>query len=93
MTEEPMTDSEILGRTPPHAVAAEKAVLGSIILLPGMLDNVAEVIGPEDFYDDANKIIYTRLLELHAAGKPVDVRLLGAALKATGDWERAGGGP
>lgn len=86
-----MTDSEILGRSPPHDLAAEKGVIGSIILLPAMFDEVIEVIGPEDFYNDANKVIYERLLELHAAGKPIDVTLLATALKATGDWERAGG--
>ncbi|KKM99280.1 hypothetical protein LCGC14_1149550, partial [marine sediment metagenome] len=35
-----MTDSEILGRSPPHDLAAEKGVIGSIILLPAMFDEV-----------------------------------------------------
>ena len=47
--------AELLDRQPPRSLEAERAVLGSIILLPEVCDDVALVIRPEDFYDEANQ--------------------------------------
>ena len=45
---------DIFERQLPQAVEAERAVLGSILLLPEVFDEVALVVRPGDFYDDAN---------------------------------------
>lgn len=86
-----MPDSEILDRQPPRDLDAEKGVLGSVLLLPSVLDDVMELIGPDDFYDDANGVIFGHLVGFHRRGERPDETLLVASLKATGDWERAGG--
>jgi replicative DNA helicase len=50
-------NSEILDRQPPANVEAERCVLGSILLLPVVCDDVALIHRPEDFYDDAKRTL------------------------------------
>jgi len=75
----------------PQAVEAERAVLGSILLLPEVFDEVALVIRPGDFYDDANRRIYEHLLALHDSGQRVDLMLLIERLKKADLYELVGG--
>ena len=49
--------SEILDRQPPSNIDAELGVLGSILHLPFVCDDIALILLPEDFYDDANRIL------------------------------------
>ena len=56
---------EILDRQPPFNLEAEAGVLGSIMLNPDVCDDVALIIRPDDFYDDANRRLFTHMLELH----------------------------
>ena len=57
----PPVTSEILDRQPPRNLDAEKAVLGSILLLPQVCDDVTLILRPEDFYDDANRKLFAHL--------------------------------
>jgi replicative DNA helicase len=84
--------AEILDRTPPRSLEAERSVLGSILLLPDCCDDVAMVVRPEDFYDESHQKLYTHLREMHDAGKRIDITLLVERLKAVGDYESLGGG-
>jgi replicative DNA helicase len=52
------TTNRMLDRQPPCSIEAEQAVLGSILLLPEVSDEVALIVRPADFYDDANLRIY-----------------------------------
>lgn len=83
--------SEILDRLPPQDLNAEKAVLGSILLDPSVLDDVASTVKASDFYADANQKIYRRLQAMHDDGKRIDVLLLVECLKQDGDFESVGG--
>ena len=89
----PPVTSEILDRQPPCNVEAEHCVLGSILILPDVCDEIAVrlQLRPEDFYDEANAILYTHMLELHDSGKKIDVTLLIDSLQRSGDFERIGG--
>jgi replicative DNA helicase len=75
----------------PQAVEAERAVLGSILLLPEVFDEVALVVRPDDFYDDANRRIYDHLLAMHDSGQRVDLMLLVERLKKSDVYEMVGG--
>jgi replicative DNA helicase len=75
----------------PQAVEAERAVLGSILLLPEVFDEVALVVRPDDFYDDANRRIYDHLLTMHDSGQRVDLMLLVERLKKSDVYEMVGG--
>ncbi len=61
----PAVTAEILDRQPPRNLEAERGVLGSILLLPDVCDDVALIIRPDDFYDDANRKLYQCMLEMH----------------------------
>lgn len=75
----------------PQNIEAERAVLGSIMLLPEVFDEVALVIRPADFYDDANRKIFEHLLEMHDTGQRVDLMLLIERLKKADCYEAVGG--
>jgi replicative DNA helicase len=82
---------DIFDRQLPQSVEAERAVLGSILLLPEVFDEVALVIRPADFYDDANRRIYEHLLDMHDSGQRVDLMLLVERLKKSDIYESTGG--
>jgi replicative DNA helicase len=83
--------SEILDRQPPCNREAEIGVLGSIFLLPETCDDVALILRPADFYDDAHQKLYGTILEMHDAGQKIDVTLLVDRLKAAGMLDAVGG--
>lgn len=85
------TAGEILQRQPPFDLEAEMGVLGSVILLPIVLDDLASILTPDDFYDDANRILYTHLREMQDAGEKIDVTLLASRLKKNDQYDVIGG--
>lgn len=63
-----MTES----RVPPRDLQAEKSLLGSIMLNVSVIDDVMQIVKPEDFYHESHATIYTICLELYNKSKPVD---------------------
>lgn len=82
---------ETIDRLPPQDLDAERAVLGSIILKPSVLDDVADVVSAEDFYSDANQRLYRELVGLCESGKKLDAALLMDHLRTAGQLEVIGG--
>ena len=82
---------DALDRQPPQNVEAERAVLGSILLLPEVFDEVALILRPGDFYDNANRQIYEHLLAMHDGGQRIDLMLLVERLKKAEVYESIGG--
>jgi replicative DNA helicase len=78
-------------RERPANVDAERAVLGSILLKPDVCDDVALLIRPEDFADDAHQVLFRHLLELHDSGKRIDATIVLERLRTSGDLDRIGG--
>lgn len=85
------SQSSILERQLPRNLEAEKAVLGSILLLPQVFDEVALIIRPDDFYDDANRTLFEHLLQMHDAGQQLDPMLLVERLRTADQYESIGG--
>jgi replicative DNA helicase len=79
---------------PPHNLEAERAVLGAI-LLEGTagLERVAGRLRPDDFYLEAHRILYQRILALLEQEQAVDVLTLSDALRDAGELEQVGGMP
>ena len=73
---------DLIDRQPPFDLQAEIGVLGSIVLLPDMLDEVALLLRPDDFYDDSNRRLFTHMCALHEGNKKIDITLLVDRLKA-----------
>jgi replicative DNA helicase len=82
---------ELLDRQPPRSVEAERAVIGSLLLLPEACDEVALVVRAEDFYDDAHRAIFSHMLALHDDGRQIDPTLLAQRLKDAEQYEFVGG--
>ena len=68
-------------RVPPQSLDSEKAVLGSIMLKPGTLLDIADRITAESFYSDKHRKIYETMLELSAKNEPIDLLTLSHRLK------------
>jgi len=63
---------ELLDRQPPRSIEAERAVIGSLLLLPEACDEVALIVRPEDFYDGAHRSIsYTCWPSTKVAGRSI----------------------
>ncbi|HZZ71142.1 MAG TPA: replicative DNA helicase [Pirellulales bacterium] len=82
---------ENLDRQPPRNLEAERAVLGSILLLPDCCDDVALVLTPDDFYDPAHQKLFAQMLAMHDAGGRIDITLLVDRLRKAGELELVGG--
>jgi replicative DNA helicase len=60
------------GRTPPQALEAEQAVLGSMMLDPQAIADAVEIIAADDFYRPAHTTLFGVMLDLYVNGQPVD---------------------
>ncbi|MBR3220988.1 MAG: replicative DNA helicase [Kiritimatiellae bacterium] len=85
-------------KTPPHNLEAERAVLGSILLdTTGRSDGRvmdecrSRGVVPETFYDPANRAIFTAMMAMGAASKPLDALALIEELRRTNRLEAVGG--
>lgn len=81
----------ILDRIPPHNTEAELGVIGSILIDPSRLDEIAQIVTPDDFYTETARRVFSHLLAIQAEGKPVDVLLLLERIESSGDLENIGG--
>ena len=81
--------AELLERTPPSNIDAERALLGSLILDPSKIDVVRPMVEPSFFHDSHNRIIYKHLTNIEVQWNVGDWILL---RKEMGDqWEQVGG--
>ncbi len=83
--------SELLDRRLPYDLDAEQGVLGSVLLLPEACDEVSLVLRPDDFFEEANRCLFTHMQAMHDAGGKIDVTLLVDRLKKSGHYETIGG--
>ena len=83
---DPLIDREV-----PFDLAAEKGVLGSILLMPDTCDDVVNVLKAEDFYDEAHAKLFHHIMDMHGGGKKIDMLLLRDRLISANDFELVGG--
>jgi replicative DNA helicase len=79
-------------RLPPQSIEAEMSVLGGILLENEAINQVLELLAPEDFYREPHRKIFKAMLELSEHREPCDFITLTMMLKKRGDLEEAGGG-
>ncbi len=60
----PMRVEDILDRSPPCDISAEMGVLGSILLMPDVANDLTLTLRPDDFYDDAHRILYQHMMAM-----------------------------
>src|SRR5688572_18530938 len=76
---------------PPQNLDAEESVLGSMMLSPGAIGAVSEIVDASDFYRESHAKVYRAALALYARGEPVDAITLVDALEERSELEDAGG--
>ena len=72
-------------------IEAEENVLGSILLYPAALDEVAPLLNADDFYRETHQIIYDAMRQLHEAEVAIDLVTLVNYLRLCGEYHRVDG--
>jgi len=78
-------------RVPPNNVEAEEALLGSLLIDPEAVFEVAAFLRPDAFYREQNKWIYQSILDLSERREPVDLITLTDDLRRKELLEEIGG--
>jgi replicative DNA helicase len=78
-------------RIPPQSLDSERALLGSLLLKPDVIHDVADLIRPDSFYAERHRIIFDAMRELQERGEPIDQLTLAERLQNKSLLERAGG--
>jgi replicative DNA helicase len=76
---------------PPQNRDAEESVLGAMMLSPGAIGAVSEIVDAGDFYRESHAKVYRAALGLYAKGEPVDAITLADELDERGELENVGG--
>jgi replicative DNA helicase len=80
-----------IDRKLPADTSTERALIGSILILPEMLDEVEPLLRPGDFLDPHHQMIYDAILGLWHRARAVDAQLLASEL-AGNKWLGDAGG-
>ena len=80
-----------LGKVPPHDLEAEQAVIGSMLTDKDSVISALEILKPEDFYREDNKVIFGAIVNLYNKAEPIDIITLKSELVSLGKFEQVGG--
>lgn len=78
-------------RSAPHAVEAEEAVLGCVLINPDAYFEVAAFLKPEDFYLHKNRWVWDAFVNLHEQRLPIDIITVSEELERHSQLAEAGG--
>ena len=78
-------------RTLPHNLEAERSVLGAILIHNDAFNQAAEVLNPRDFYRDAHRRIFEKMIQLSERGNAIDFITLKEELSKSGELDEVGG--
>jgi len=86
-----MTTESLLQRVPPQNLEAERAVLGSLLLVNEHIGHVIDTLSPDEFYSRSHRLIYQAVLDLYNRTEAVDFLTLQDQLRRGGELESVGG--
>src|ERR1051326_4170367 len=86
-----MAEATVHERTLPHNLEAERSVLGAILLHNAAFNLAAEVIDSGDFYRDAHRRIFDKMVKLAERGDAIDLVTLKEELGRAGELDEVGG--
>jgi replicative DNA helicase len=88
-----MPDSAVLAaeRTLPHNLEAERSVLGAILVHNDAFNMAAQVIDSGDFYRDAHRRIFDKMVQLNERNQAIDFVTLKEELARAGEIDEVGG--
>ena len=83
--------NEDLNRKLPFSLIAEQSLLGSILIDPASINEVADIVKADDFYITEHKQIYLAATELFMTNREIDVVTLIDTLVHKGIYNKSGG--
>src|SRR4030081_1194072 len=86
-----MAEATVQERTLPHNLEAERSVLGAILLHNDAFNLAAEVIDSQDFFREAHRRIFGKMVKLVERGDAIDLVTLKEELGRSGDLDEVGG--
>jgi replicative DNA helicase len=86
-----MADAAVVDRTLPHNLEAERSVLGAVLIHNDAFNHAAEVLVPRDFYRDAHRRIFEKMVQLNERGNAIDFVTLKEELSRSGELDEVGG--
>ncbi len=89
MSSKPIKKESLM--VPPQHLESEMALLGSIMLKPDAMYDIADIVSPDSFYAEKHKIIFSAMQELLAKNEPIDLLSLSTKLESKGSLEAIGG--
>ena len=75
---------------PPHSIQAEQSTLGAMLIERIAVEKCLEILSPEDFYRDSNRIIFEVIQLLAQRDEPVDLITVQEELKNQDQLEHIG---
>jgi replicative DNA helicase len=81
----------LLSKTPPHDMDAEASILSAIFINNDNLQDIIDILSPEDFYKGAHQKIFTVIIELTLNEEPADLVTVANRLKEKDQLEGVGG--
>ncbi len=93
-TQEPVNRviaEKMIGKSLPYSMEAERAVLGALLLNDSRLEEIGEIIKPEDFYVTAHRLIFGAMVSLVAQRQRVDLITLQDVLEKSNSLATSGG--
>src|SRR5262245_50921061 len=81
----------VLDRPLPHNLEAERSVLGAILIHNDAFNSAAEVLNPRDFFRDAHRRIFEKMVLLSERGNAIDFVTLKEELTRSGELDEVGG--
>jgi len=78
-------------KVPPHNIEAEQAILGGILMNNNAMNQIMDILSPDDFYREANISLFQGMVELYNRSEPIDVITLSRFLTEKNLLEKVGG--
>jgi replicative DNA helicase len=79
------------GKIPPQSIESEKALLGSIMIRPGSMYEIIDIVSSKMFYAEKHKLIFETMFELMSKSEPIDLLSISNRLREKGYLEAIGG--
>ncbi len=77
--------------TPPHALDAERTVLGALLLDSDAMIRISDILTSADFYDPTYRLIYQAIEQLYARHEPIDFVTVASKLQDVQKIQEVGG--
>ena len=78
-------------RVPPNHPESERSVLGSMLRSREAALLAIETLKPDDFYDPANREVYSAMFDMASASRTIDLVTLDEELSRRGKLDAVGG--